>query len=205
MTERSDDLQRSRHEAALLLRLDPQNLSPSDALKCDLISTLRLSIDSAQADALDGHAADLGRLIVATETLVKLLPTAPPKPVDVDNHEAIAPLLKLFRYLHEQVHTLTAENAQLRAQLGLPGALATKNAIDPPISDICPPNEQAACDRGARPGPDDPKPPVTIEAKANPPAAPQSWDDTPHGVAWREWNDAGGGSARYDRWANRGG
>jgi hypothetical protein len=76
---RSDDLQRSREEAALLLRLDPQNLSPSDALRCDLIATLRLSIDSAQADALDGRAADLGRLIVATESLVKLLPSEPPK------------------------------------------------------------------------------------------------------------------------------
>jgi hypothetical protein len=81
MTEpRSDDLQRSRHEAALLLRLDPQNLSPSDALRCDLVATLRLSIDSAQADALEGRAADLGRLIVATESLVKLLPSEPPQP-----------------------------------------------------------------------------------------------------------------------------
>jgi hypothetical protein len=41
MTEpRSDDLLKSRQEAALLLRLDPQNLSPSDALRCDLIATL---------------------------------------------------------------------------------------------------------------------------------------------------------------------
>jgi hypothetical protein len=82
MTEpRSDDLQRSRHEAALLLRLDPQNLSPSDALRCDLVATLRLSIDSAQADALEGRAADLGRLIVATESLVKLLPSEPKQPL----------------------------------------------------------------------------------------------------------------------------
>jgi hypothetical protein len=77
---RSDSLLRSRQEAALLLRLDPQNLSASDALRCDLIATLRLSIDSAQADALEGRAADLGRLIVATESLVKLLPSEPPKP-----------------------------------------------------------------------------------------------------------------------------
>ena len=84
MTEpRSDDLQRSRHEAALLLRLDPQNLSPSDALRCDLVATLRLSIDSAQADALEGRAADLGRLIVATESLVKLLPSEPPQPASL--------------------------------------------------------------------------------------------------------------------------
>src|SRR5260221_12788164 len=82
MTEpRSDDLLRSRQEAALLLRLDPSNLSASDALRCDLIATLRLSIDSAQADALDGRAADLGQLIFATESLGKLLPREPPQPV----------------------------------------------------------------------------------------------------------------------------
>jgi hypothetical protein len=81
MTEqRSEDLQRSRHEAAILLQLDPQNLSPSDALRCDLVATLRLSIDQSQADALEGRAADLGRLIVATESLVKLLPSEPPQP-----------------------------------------------------------------------------------------------------------------------------
>jgi hypothetical protein len=81
MTEpRSNDLQRSRQEAALLLRLDPSNLSPSDALRCDLVATLRLSIDAAQSDALEGRAADLGRLIVATESLVKLLPSEPPQP-----------------------------------------------------------------------------------------------------------------------------
>jgi hypothetical protein len=80
IAQRSEDLQRSRHEAALLLRLDPQNLSPSDALRCDLVATLRLSIDGAQADALEGRAADLGRLIVATESLVKLLPSEPPQP-----------------------------------------------------------------------------------------------------------------------------
>ena len=117
---RSDDHQRSRAEAAVLLRLDPTNLSPADELKCDLISTLRLSIDSAQADALEGRAADLGRLIVATESLVKLLPTETPKPEQRDDYEAMTgPLRRLYRHLHEQVHVLTHENAQLRAQLGL--------------------------------------------------------------------------------------
>src|ERR1700738_1842383 len=102
--QRSDDLLRSRQEAALLLRLDPTNLSPGDEVRCDLISTLALSIDSAQADALEGKAGDLGRLIVAVTELVKLLPSAPPKPAD-DGKAAIAPLLKLFRHLHEEVHT----------------------------------------------------------------------------------------------------
>jgi hypothetical protein len=55
---------------------------------------------------------------------------------------------------------------------------------------------------GPRPGPDDPpqRPPVVIEGKAAPPAAPRTWDDTPGGLAWNSWRDAGG-YAR-DRWSN---
>src|ERR1700726_282137 len=127
MTEpRNDDLLRSRQEAALLLRLDPQNLSPADALRCDLIATLRLSIDSAQADALEGRAADLGRLIVATESLVKLLPSDPPKPAA--NHPD--PREEMWRIYSEmrtrggidlkplgQVEALQAKVAELEARL----------------------------------------------------------------------------------------
>jgi hypothetical protein len=204
MAERSDDLQRSREEAALLLRLDPQNLSPADALKCDLISTLRLSIDSAQADALEGRAADLGRLIVATESLVKLLPSDPPKPAADDDHEAeIAPLLKLYRYLHGEVHTLSAENAQLRAALGLKGLpnsgeIVHSTAITPALADIVPPSERAECDAGPAVGPDDPPPRSTrvIEAKAVPAAAPAA-------PAWQSWVDAELSGSHYsDPWAN---
>jgi hypothetical protein len=210
--QRSDDLLRSRQEAALLLRLDPSNLSPADALKCDLIATLRLSIDSAQADALEGRAADLGRLIVATESLVKLLPSEPPKPAAADDHEAaIAPLLKLYRYLHGEVHTLSAENAQLRAALGLKGLpnsgeIVHSTAITPPLADIVPASERAECDAGVKPGPDDRRArrsTTVIEGRPNPPGEPRNWDDTDNGRKWRAWVDAGG--AHYDRWSNRNG
>ena len=200
-----------------MLRLDPQNLSPADALKCDLISTLRLSIDSAQADALEGRAADLGRLIVATESLVKLLPSETPKPDSRDSHEAmIAPLRKLYRYLHEQVHTLTAENAALRAQLGLPvsgggagvncsTAEQSKPAIDLPLSAITPPSEIGHAIVGKVAGPDDPpkRPPVVIDGKANPPVAPAASAAPPPRPAWEDWLDAGAGvGPGYDRWAD---
>jgi hypothetical protein len=99
--QRNDDLQQSRREAALLLRLDPSNLSPSDALRCDLIATLRLSIDSAQADALEGRAADLGRLIVATESLVKLLPSDPPKP-EANHPDPREEMWRIYKQMRER-------------------------------------------------------------------------------------------------------
>jgi hypothetical protein len=192
MTEqRSDDLLKSRQEAALLLRLDPSNLSPSDALRCDLIATLRLSIDSAQADALEGRAADLGRLIVATESLVKLLPSDPPKPEASQRDD---PRVVLWNIIKEgrdraalgfegydgkckQIEALQAEVAALKARLGLTPALpdvtgrqvGTSGNLKTVITNITPPGEYL----GVPPmsGPDDPPKPRVIEGKANPPAA----------------------------------
>jgi hypothetical protein len=80
MPAQPNDLAQARTEAALLLRLDPTNLSPSDALRCDLIASLRLVVDDASATVLDGRAPDLARLLTATESLIRLLPSEPPKP-----------------------------------------------------------------------------------------------------------------------------
>src|ERR1700680_2489813 len=69
------DLLKARRESAALLNLgDVERLSPADALRCDLISTLRLAIDGEQATVLDGGSADLAKLITATENLIRLLP-----------------------------------------------------------------------------------------------------------------------------------
>jgi hypothetical protein len=227
--QRSDDLLRSREESALLLRLDPSNLSPSDALRCDLIATLRLSIDSAQADALEGRAADLGRLIVATESLVKLLPSEPPKP----ESQRDDPRVVLWNIIKEgrdraalgfdgydgkvrQVEALQAEVAALKAELaGEPApALLTsaspsrEKVITPSIGDIVSRGEQGETYAGKRLTPDDlkpmrPKPVIdAVATSAVPAPRPQTWDDTPNGKAWQAWCDAGGDGG-FDRWSNR--
>jgi hypothetical protein len=77
-----NDLAKARTEAALLLRLDPSNLSPSDTLRCDLIASLRLVVDDASTSVLDGRAPDLARLLTATESLIRLLPSEPPQPAN---------------------------------------------------------------------------------------------------------------------------
>jgi hypothetical protein len=93
---RRSDLARARAEAATLLRLDPQHLSPTDTLKCDIVASLRLVIDSAQADVLDGSSADLGKLLVAVETLTKLLPAVGAEQVAVGASDARARVLALI-------------------------------------------------------------------------------------------------------------
>src|SRR5262249_33600623 len=65
----NDDLACAHAESAALLNLDPDKLSPADALKCDLVSALRLVVDDELARATSGNGADLGKLIVAVEHL----------------------------------------------------------------------------------------------------------------------------------------
>jgi hypothetical protein len=172
--------------------------------------------DGPQRRLLDALVVALARrpdeIDVRTVTdLMAMLPrpVSAPGRDDRDNHEAVAPLLKLYRYLHEQVHALSAENARLRASLGLKGLPDVSNRLDtfnPTESDICPPNERVECDAGPNVGPDDPPPRSTaiIEAKANPLHEPQP-RAAPAKPAWEDWLDVQQGGAHYDRWANRNG
>jgi hypothetical protein len=71
-------------------------LSPVDTLKCDIVASLRLVIDNAQADVLDGSSADLGKLLVAVETLTKLLPPERVEPAAVGASDARARILQMI-------------------------------------------------------------------------------------------------------------
>jgi hypothetical protein len=212
---------KARSEIIALFGWNADGLSPDQTLRIDCAVALRLALDDLQGRIVRGESADVSRMLTASEALSRLLPpavlAAPPAEQRDDHEAAIAPLLKLYRYLHESVHTLSAENAQLRAALGGSGnfhigTAVTKSAIDPPTSDIVPASERAECDAGVKPGPDDwraQRSTTVIEGRANPPAAkarhasPASWDDTPNGRAWNEWLDSGGyGGPGYDRWAD---
>jgi hypothetical protein len=75
MTEpRNDDRAQARREAATLLGVDIEHLTAADSLRVDMVSALRLVIDSEQASILSGGSADLGKLNVAVQSLIALLP-----------------------------------------------------------------------------------------------------------------------------------
>src|SRR5258708_37260011 len=71
---RSADRSQAAREAAVLLGVDIEHLSAADSLRVDMISALRLVIDHEQASVLDGGGADLGKLNVAVQSLIALLP-----------------------------------------------------------------------------------------------------------------------------------
>jgi hypothetical protein len=216
------DLLKARRESAALLNLgDVERLSPADALRCDLVSTLRLAIDGEQATVLDGGSADLAKLITATENLIRLLPgRALPEPESSreDPRQVLWQIYKQMRErgeinlkpeagLHLRIAELTAEVAELKARLVGKTSIARCDSlpITPPLSDIVPPSERAECDAGPRAGPDDwraPRPGPVIDGKASATAAPRNWDETDNGKRWQAWHDASG-SVGGDRWANR--
>ena len=177
---RHDDLLKGRRESASLIGLDADNLSPADTLRCDLISTLRLVIDDAGASILRGGSTDLGRLITATESLIKLLPgrelpkAAPPADDPNDPRKIMLATYMSMRRRGEIAGPEYSRDAALKriAELEAKIAAMSSTAITPTESDIVPPGEIGECYAGVRPGPDDPprRSPPVIEGEAVRPA-----------------------------------
>jgi hypothetical protein len=167
-----DDLARARAESAALLNLDPDRLSPAGALKCDLVSALRLVIDDELVKSTSASGADLGKLIVAVEHLVGFLKESrPPEPdtsipsiyredpkkvledivarwIAADEAEraekGLSPRIHDEEAQQRRIDDLEAELVRLRGPQ--PHALPSPEAervIDVPTSAITPPGEQS--------------------------------------------------------------
>jgi len=183
----TDDFERARLEAAELLGLDPDKLTPGDRLRCELISALRAAVDDELGKVTSSRAADLGKLIIAVETLTRFLADAKPKEdergaiyrkdpykvmddivarfiaaEEADRRErGLGPKIHDEAELQARVDDLELELVRLRG--AQPHALPAPDAgepIDVPTGDVVPPGEQT--DRnfhrgGPRPGPDDRK------------------------------------------------
>jgi hypothetical protein len=128
---------------------DVERLSASQVMKIDLVTALKLSIDTLQAQLIVGEKTDVTRLLAAAEVLERLLP-----PAVSENQAPITPRLEdsarekmqqlidsvaaarefeeareveLLRAANER---LLAENAQLRA--AQPAAPAGPKLLPPP-------------------------------------------------------------------------
>jgi hypothetical protein len=206
----ANDRSQARREAATLLGVDIDHMSPADGLRVDMVSALRLVIDHEQASVLSGGSADLGKLNVAVQSLIALLPG---RELPAPESQREDPRVKMFEIYMEmrrrgeiglkalpeggadaRIAELTHENQLLRARL------ASFAALDVPTSDIVPPGELGTeCYAGIRPGPDDPprRSPPVIEGRAvkrpNPPAtsaAPQY--DYNREQGWKDYVEADG-------------
>jgi hypothetical protein len=175
MTEpRSDDRAQARREAATLLGVDIEHLSPADNLRVDMVSALRLVIDSEQASILSGNSADLGKLNVAVQSLIALLPGSKldePASSRPDPRKAMWETYISMRRRGELAASQMRPQQRLEAARAKVAEIeAELAAITPSEADITPPGEIGECYAGMRPGPDDPprRSPQVIEGKPAP-------------------------------------
>jgi len=166
------DIALARREAAELLGFDPDRLTASDRLKCELVAALRSAVDDELMNVTSARSVDLAKLITAVETLTRFLADAAPKESErgaifkQDPRKVLEDMVRRWHAADEasradqglsprihdmesaqaRIDALEAENAELRAVL--PAAdpallLAPERAIDVPTSAILPPSEQA--------------------------------------------------------------
>src|SRR5262249_35186491 len=148
-TPMNDDVSRARAESAALLNLNPDELSPAAALKCDLVSALRAVLDDELAKATSGSGADLNRLVVAVEHLVGFLKEANPAKAD-DGIPAIYQQdpRKVLEGIVER--WIAAEEAE-RAERGLSGLMPDLRSAQARIDEL---EAELAALRNALPAPD---------------------------------------------------
>src|SRR5262245_1592142 len=196
-TPATADMALARREAAELLGFDPDRLTGSDRLKCELVAALRSAVDDELMNVTSARSVDLARLITAVETLTRFLQDAKPKEDEQgaiykrDPYKVLEDIAERWRAADEadraekglsprihdeealqaRVDELEAELVRLRGPQphALPALELERGVIDPPTSAITPPGEVGEFYVGGpRPSPDDPRPPVTIDADGSP-------------------------------------
>ena len=111
----SNDLERAVREAAELMGLNPDRISPADRLRCELIAALRRVIDDQLAQVASTNSSDLSKLVTAVEMLTRFLTEAKPNAERPDGFED-DPHENLMRIIENWVEGEKAEHAELAAE-----------------------------------------------------------------------------------------
>ena len=69
-----NDFLAARAESCRLLGLNPDDLSPHEMIRCDLLTVLRLWLDGSQSALLSGGTADPTKILAVADVLGKLVP-----------------------------------------------------------------------------------------------------------------------------------
>src|SRR5215831_19450386 len=220
MTKRNAaHFQAIRKELAEELGYDPDNLSTLESMRVDVVFGLKSALDEMRARMFEGQKVDPNEMRQIADTLERFLPRhTQPDPVPAtykrDPREVLIELADRWREADEadraekglsprvhdeeaqqrRIDDLEAELVRLRGAQphALPAPEAEQRVINPPTGDIVGPCEQSDNPRNARPpsGPDDPRPPVTIEGRVQgswrgPQDGPPPWLQKPKPVEKR--------------------
>jgi hypothetical protein len=194
----TEDYLAARVESCRWLGLDPNNLSPHEAIRADLTTVLRLWLDGSQGQLLAGGSADPSKLLAVVEALTKLVPETKKHHSDRDD-----PRQRMWEmYSAMRARGELAEKAQepkLRDRIAeLEAELAALKG-GPAPAEPSPPPQNAPVASAA------PLPPSAEErqralAIANSPVPEHIRDTRPQNEPWRPYVE---GSAFHDRWSNR--
>jgi hypothetical protein len=184
MTDAPSIYAKARADVAAMLGYDLDALTPEQALRLDVATSLRVLLDSQSGRLVRGESLDARELLMASEALSRLLPPLrePPPAADrIDPREFMwktyldarrrGELAASYLSPEQRLEKAQAKVAEIEAELA-----AGSTAITPPTCDVVPPGEIGECYAGIRPGPDDSprrSPPVIegTRAPAPPPAA----------------------------------
>jgi hypothetical protein len=198
---------KAKAEVVALFGWSADSLSPDQVLRIDCATALRLALDDLQGRVIRGEAIDMGRMLTASEALSRLLPSAvlaapPPEAERSDPREKLWQMYMTARERggisdrgtdHDFYRALVIEVAEEENERLSHVPLPDNVAVLPR-----PASKSAPAAGAERPQPQPPGQPASPAA----PDAPQSWDDTPGGKAWHDWNAAG--RPGRDPWGNHG-
>jgi len=87
-TPQAEEYLQARLESCKLLGLDPDDLTPQEAIRADVVTVLRLSLDASQGQLLAGGNVDPAKVLALAETLSRAIPEREPEREDDDpNYE----------------------------------------------------------------------------------------------------------------------
>jgi hypothetical protein len=204
---RNDDRAQARAEAAQLLGLNIDNLSPADALRVDMVSSLRLVVDAEQASILSGNSADVARLNVAVASLIALLPgqkLAEPAPAEGGPSDPRQIMLRTYLEMRRrgeaadptstfegrmaEIERLKAENEQLKAQLTERAAASVPPPAGGNVVALRPTNERTS--ERSEVSPSSPAAPAVVDLRAtrsNGAGGSAGFRTGPGSEPWRGW------------------
>jgi hypothetical protein len=92
-----NDFLAARAESCRLLGLNPDDLSPHEMIRCDLLTVLRLWLDGSQSALLSGGTADPVKILAVADVLGKLVPEPEHKSRGEDPREIMWQTYKQMR------------------------------------------------------------------------------------------------------------
>jgi hypothetical protein len=149
--QQSDEYLQARIESCKLLGLDPDDLSSLEAIRADIVTTLRTWLDGTQGQLLSGGTADPTKILAVAEALGKLVPEREHRSRGEDPRQHMwATYIGMRRRgeisdraaepsLREQLAKVQAENAALRVEIealrAVGGAAQVESAPAAPLPD----------------------------------------------------------------------